>query len=42
MLRKHIMGQTDLEVLRKWLKKASSADSMEDFERAIGLVQCQE
>ena len=39
MLRKHIMGQNDIEVLREWLRKASRADSIEDFEQSIGLVQ---
>ena len=39
-LEKIVMGQTDIEVLRGWLKTASRAKSIEDFERAIGLVQC--
>lgn len=39
-LEKIVMGQTDIEVLRGWLKTASRAKSIEDFERAIGLVRC--
>ncbi|MDE6621280.1 MAG: Rpn family recombination-promoting nuclease/putative transposase [Lachnospiraceae bacterium] len=38
-LKKHIMSQTDIEVLRKWHKAASKAESIEDFEKTIGLVQ---
>lgn len=39
MLREHIMGQTDLEVLRKWHKAAAKAESIEGFEQMIGLVR---
>ena len=34
-----IMGQTDLEVLRDWLKLASRAESIEAFEQAAGLLE---
>ncbi len=34
-----IMGQTDLEVLRSWLKLASRAESIEAFEQAAGLLE---
>ena len=34
-----IMEQNDLELLRKWLKIAARAESIEEFERAVGLVQ---
>ena len=34
-----IMEQNDLELLRKWLKVAARAESIEEFERAVGLVQ---
>jgi len=33
------MKQTDLELLKKWLKEAAKAESIEEFEQAIGLVQ---
>ncbi len=32
----HIMGQKDLDVLRKWHKAAAKSESIEDFEQAIG------
>jgi len=38
-LRNHIMEQTDLELLRRWHKAAANAESIEEFEQAIGLVQ---
>ena len=34
-----IMGQTDLELLKKWHKAAAKAKSIEEFEQAVGLVQ---
>ena len=34
-----IMEQTDLEILKKWLKAAAKAKSIEEFEEAVGLVQ---
>ena len=33
-----IMEQTDLELLKKWLKAAARAQSIEEFEQAVGLV----
>ncbi len=33
-----IMEQTDLELLKKWLKAAARAKSIEEFEQAVGLV----
>ncbi len=38
MLRNYIMKQTDLEVLRRWHKIAARADSIKDFEQAVGLL----
>ena len=38
-LRNCIMEQTDLELLRKWHKAAAKAESIEEFEQAVGLVQ---
>ena len=38
-LEKLIMEQTDLEVLRDWLKLASRAESIEAFEQAAGLLE---
>ena len=38
MLINYIMKQTDLEVLRKWHKIAARADSIKDFEQAVGLL----
>ena len=38
-LKAYIMEQNDLELLRKWLKIAARAESIEEFERAVGLVQ---
>lgn len=37
-LRNLIMEQTDNKVLQKWIKAAAKADSIEEFERTIGLV----
>ncbi len=37
MLRNYIMKQTDLEVLRRH-KIAARADSINDFEQAVGLL----
>ena len=34
-----IIEQTDLEILKKWLKAAAKAKSIEEFEQAVGLVQ---
>ena len=34
-----IYGQKDLEVLKKWLKLAARAESIDAFETAIGLVK---
>ena len=34
-----IMEQTDLELLKKWLKAAARAKSIEEFEQAVELVQ---
>ena len=39
MLRKLIMEQEDLEILRKWHKIAARAETIEDFEEKIGLVK---
>ncbi len=38
MLRNYIMEETDLEVLRRWHKIAAKADSIKDFEQAVGLL----
>ncbi len=38
-LKTSIVEQTDLELLRKWLKAAARAKSIEDFEQTIGLMQ---
>lgn len=38
-LEKLIMEQTDLEMLRNWLKLASRAKSIEAFEQAAGLLE---
>ena len=37
-LRNYIMEQTDLEVLRKWHKMAARADSIKEFEQAVGVL----
>ena len=37
-LRNYVMEQTDLEVLRKWHKMAARADSIKEFEHAVGLL----
>ena len=37
-LRNYVMEQTDLEVLRKWHKMAARADSIKEFEQAVGLL----
>ncbi len=34
-----IMEQTDTELLRKWLKVAAKATSIDEFEQVVGLVQ---
>ena len=36
-----IMEQTDLEILKKCHKTAAKAESIEEFEQAVGLVQAQ-
>ena len=36
-LKKYIMSQKDIAVLRSWLKAASKAGSIEEFEQAIGI-----
>lgn len=38
ILRKRIMEQTDLELLRKWHKIAARAESIEVFKEKAGLV----
>ena len=38
-LRKLIMEQTNLEELRRWLKLAARAKSIEEFEKAAGLLE---
>ncbi len=38
-LRALIMEQTDLEILRKWLKLAARAETIEAFEEKIGLIR---
>ena len=38
MLRNYIMKQTDLEILRGCHKVAAKADSIKDFEQAVGLM----
>ena len=37
-LRNYIMKQNDLVVLRRWLKMAAKADSITEFEQAVGLL----
>lgn len=37
-LKNLIMEQTDVNVLHKWLKAAAKAESIEEFEKAVGLV----
>ena len=37
-LKTRIMEQTDLELLKKWLKAAAKAKSLEEFEQAVGLL----
>ena len=37
-LRNYIMKQNDLVVLRRWLKMAAKADSIKEFEQAVGLL----
>ena len=36
-LRKIVMGQTDLNILKEWLKAAAKAGSIKEFEKAIGI-----
>ena len=36
-LRKAIYSQKDQEVLARWLKAAAKADSLQEFERLIGI-----
>ncbi|MDE6364944.1 MAG: hypothetical protein K2L86_11920 [Lachnospiraceae bacterium] len=38
-LRKHIMEQTDVKVLSRWLKIAARSESIEEFEESVGMVQ---
>lgn len=38
-LRQLIMEQTNLEVLKKWHKLAAKAETIEDFEKAAGLIR---
>ena len=38
-VKSYIMEQNDLELLRKWLKVAARAESIEEFERTVGLLQ---
>ncbi len=35
-LRQTVMEQTDLDILKKWLKLSAGADTIEEFEREIG------
>lgn len=37
-LRNLVMGQTDIDVLRRWHKLAARAGSIEDFEESIGIA----
>ena len=37
-LRNCIVEQTDLELLKKWLKVAAKAESIEEFEQTVGLM----
>ena len=37
-LREYIMEQTELEILRRWHRAAAKAESIEDFEQAVGLA----
>ena len=39
MLNEFIRDQTDLEILRKWLKLATGSESIEDFAEKIGLAR---
>ena len=41
-LREYIMEQTELEILRKWHRAAAKAESIEDFEQAVGLALTKE
>lgn len=34
-----MLEQTDLEILRKWLKLAARAETIEAFEEKIGLIR---
>ena len=36
-LRKIVMEQTDLNILKEWLKAAAKAESIKEFEKAIGI-----
>ena len=38
-VKSYIMEQNDLELLRKWHKAAARAESIEEFERTVGLLQ---
>ncbi len=41
-LREYIMEQTELEILRRWHRAAAKAESIEDFEQAVGLALTKE
>lgn len=38
-LKKQILNQTNIEILKRWLKSAAKAASIKDFEKSIGFVQ---
>ena len=38
ILKNYVMKQTDLEVLRRWHKAAAKADSIKEFEQAVGML----
>ena len=38
-LRNMIMGQKDIDVLKKWHKTAARAKTIEEFEEAVGMIE---
>lgn len=38
-LKKQILNQTNIEILKRWLKSAAKAASIKDFEKSIEFVQ---
>lgn len=34
-----IMGQKDIDVLKKWHKTAARAKTIEEFEEAVGMIE---